>query len=203
MKSNIASNCRLDLNDQSTALGWLTGACSLTMGDEAMLAAALLTLLAQSPVAAAQPAPARFGWFGDLAGSCWQGLHPGGQRLDRQCYSTQYGRFMRGTIALTRPNSPDAPAHHGDSVFAADPEGRHIIFYFWGSDGQHGASEGEYEGELLVFADPPTSGGQAPGRRTVWRRLDADHFRVSVQTRDGEAWTERFAVTYERNGAAD
>ena len=78
-----------------------------------------------------------------------------------------------------------------------------MTFYFWGSDGQHGVSTGHYEGELLVFPQAPTSGGQEAGRRTVWRRLDADHFRVSVQTRDGETWAERFAVTYERSGAAN
>lgn len=166
-----------------------------------MLAAALLTLLAQSGTAAAAPTLEGFGWFRDLAGSCWQGMHPGGERQDRQCYSAQYGRFIRGTIALTRPASPGTPAHHGDSVFAWDSRDRSITFYFWGSDGQHGENHGHYDGDLLIFPDAPTSGGQLPGRRTVWRRLDADHFRVSVQMRDGTTWTERFAVTYARSGA--
>ena len=171
-----------------------------------MQALILLAAAAQSgQVAATVPTqPAGFGWFGALAGACWQGDHPGGRLRDRQCYSTQFGRFMRGTIALSRPNAaPAASAHGGDSVFAWDEARQRLTFYFWGSDGRHGVSEGWYEGELLVFPQAPESAGQAAGRRTVWRRLDADHFRVSVQTREGIDWAERLAVTYERSGAAD
>lgn len=171
-----------------------------------MLATILLTLLAQFGTATAAPARPHtgFGWFADLAGSCWQGDHPGGIMRDRQCYSAQFGRFMRGTIHLTRPrHGPGAPAHHGDSVFAWDAARQRILFYFWGSDGRHGVSEGHYEGDSLVFPQPPASGGQAPGRRTIWRRLDADHFTVTVQLRSDAAWTDRFTVTYTRSGPAD
>jgi hypothetical protein len=167
-----------------------------------MQALILLAAAAQSGPSTAATQPAGFGWFGALAGSCWQGNHPGGRMRDRQCYSTQFGRFMRGTIALGPPGA-DTPVHRGDSIFAWDGERQRLIFYFWGSDGRHGVSEGLYDGDLLVFPQAPESAGQAPGRRTVWRRLDADHFRVSVQTREGSDWAERLAVTYARSGAAD
>jgi len=164
----------------------------------------VLAALAQ-PAAAATPAaaPAGFGWFGALAGSCWQGDHPGGRMRDRQCYSIQFGQFMRGTITLTRPGPLAPSARQGDSVFAWDTARNRMIFYFWSSDGRHGISEGYYDGDALVFPLAPASAGQAPGRRTVWRRLDADRFRVSVQTSTDAAWAEHFAVTYERSGTAD
>ncbi|HYD13105.1 MAG TPA: hypothetical protein VEC11_09680 [Allosphingosinicella sp.] len=163
----------------------------------------LLVAVAQPGAGTAGP-PAEFGWFRELAGACWQGDHPGSIMRDRQCYSAQFGRFMRGTIRITRPrDGQSAPAHHGDSVFAWDAGRQRLIFYFWGSDGQHGVSEGYYEGDALIFEQPPTSGGQPVGRRTIWRRVDADHFRVTVQMRSHAIWTDRFTVTYERSGAGD
>ena len=32
----------------------------------------------------------------------------------------------------------------------------------------------------------------------TWKRLDADSVRVSREKKDGEAWTESFAVVYTR-----
>jgi hypothetical protein len=80
-------------------------------------AAPLLVLLL---VAVASPAQtpgdplAPFGWFKDLAGSCWSGSNEDGKTLDTQCYSVQFGRFLRGTINLSgrhgnQPANPDSP----------------------------------------------------------------------------------------------
>ena len=162
------------------------------------MAFALFAFVLAAASAAQAPAPAQFGWFGELAGSCWQGDHPGGAMRDRQCYSTQFGRFLRGTIELSAQQAEGAGAHKGDSVFAWDPARERLLFYFWGSDGQHGVSEGYYEGGDLVFPAAPASAGQAPGRRTVWRRIDEDSYRVTVQTAADGNWSDRLQVVYRR-----
>jgi hypothetical protein len=56
----------------------------------------------------APPAAAQFGWFGTLAGSCWHGEYPGGGG-DTQCYAWQYGRYLRGTIAIEAPGRDGTP----------------------------------------------------------------------------------------------
>ena len=161
----------------------------------------LAIALAAVPTAAQIQVPAEFGWFGQLAGACWRGEHPGGRLRDEQCYSGQFGRFMRGTIALTPAGrGRDGPSHEGDSVFAWDSEQRRILFYFWGSDGRHGVSHGFFEGDDLVFPSAPESAGQAAGRRTVWRRIDAESYRVSVQTQVDGRWTDQMQVIYRKSG---
>jgi len=40
---------------------------------------------------------ASFGWFAELAGSCWKGSRAEG-RSDVQCYQKQFNRFIRGSI---------------------------------------------------------------------------------------------------------
>jgi hypothetical protein len=47
-------------------------------------------------------------------GSCWSGSNEDGKTLDTQCYSVQFGRFLRGTINLSgrhgnQPANPDSP----------------------------------------------------------------------------------------------
>jgi hypothetical protein len=41
---------------------------------------------------------AGFGWFAELAGSCWKGEHPDGKTSDTQCSLAQYERLRRGSI---------------------------------------------------------------------------------------------------------
>ena len=72
---------------------------------------------------AAPPGPlAGFGWFAELAGSCWKGEHPDGKSTETQCYLAQYGRLMRGSSRITQAGAPQ-PVFEGDAVFAIDPAG--------------------------------------------------------------------------------
>jgi hypothetical protein len=66
-------------------------------------------------VALAASAPAHavstgFGWFADLAGSCWVGMFPDGKSEHTQCYTVQFDKFLRGTAALKveRDGAPHA-----------------------------------------------------------------------------------------------
>ncbi len=147
----------------------------------------------------AQPAQAplsQFGWFADLAGWCWRGTPRGDGRSDEQCYSSQFGRFMRGTIRFYQG---DRPAGEGDSVFSFDP-GNHLIVYTqWASNGSFGFGEASLEGDELVFHNRLPDGSDAPAR-SVWRRGSTpDTFVVSRQRRDDRgAWNEEVGVTYTR-----
>jgi hypothetical protein len=157
-----------------------------------------MRLVAISLVAlAAAPAHAQlsqFGWFAELAGSCWRGVRPDGKPADEQCYRAQYNRFLRGTIKF--PPS-DRGIAEGDSVFAYDPNARAIIYTQWSSNGGIGFGEATLEGDELVFQNRAPDGSEAPAR-SVWRRVDADSYRVSRERRSERGWNEESAVTYTR-----
>jgi hypothetical protein len=159
----------------------------------ALLAAACGPLWAQAP---RDLAP--FGWFADLAGSCWQGEQPDGKPADTQCYSVQYGRLLRGTIKMTVAREGAPPAlFEGDSVFAPDAAGKRIVFTQWASNGSYATGEMTVEGDTLHFVNRAPDGAP-PKVRHLWRRLDADSFRVTRERRDGEGWREALSATYRR-----
>jgi hypothetical protein len=152
-----------------------------------------LSLLALASLPA-QAQLSQFGWFADLAGSCWRGVRQDGKPADEQCYRAQYNRFLRGTIKFP---PGDRGVAEGDSVFAFDPGARVIIYTQWSSNGGIGFGEATLEGGELVFQNRLPDGSEAPAR-SVWRRVDADSYRVSRERRSEGGWKEESAVTYSR-----
>jgi hypothetical protein len=134
------------------------------------------------------------GWL-DLANACWRGERPDG-RADVQCYSTQFNRYLRGTIKFYQGANVVA---EGDSVFSWDPSAHVIVYNQWASNGGFGLGEIAIEGNDLVFRTRLPDGAEAPAR-AVWRRVDKDTFRVIRQRRndEGEGWTDDTSVTYKR-----
>ena len=79
---------------------------------------ALLICLAAATASAASPIE-RFGWFAELAGSCWSGTFPDGVTRHEHCYSTQFDRVMRGTATLSvLRKGTFVEQFAGDSVYA-------------------------------------------------------------------------------------
>jgi hypothetical protein len=153
----------------------------------------------QAPRATQGQAPqglAAFGWFAELANACWRGERAE-NRADVQCYTSQYNRFIRGTIKFYQGANLVA---EGDSVFAYDPSAQVIVYSQWGSNGAFGLGEVALEKGDLVFRTRLPDGSEAP-TRFVWQRIDADSFRVARQSRPPEAddgWKEDSVVTYKR-----
>jgi hypothetical protein len=149
----------------------------------------------------APPGGVDFGWFGTLAGHCWRGEYATGGG-DTQCYAWQYGRYLRGTIAIETPGKDGAPFRlSGDSVFDVDAKSGRLRYSNWSDAGslQHG--EAYYDGDLLHFPDVK-SRDEEPRTRATWRRIDADAFEVTRERREGEEWKPLFSVTYRRVAAA-
>ena len=153
---------------------------------------------AQAPVA---PAPAAFGWFGELAGTCWTGTFPDGKTVHRHCYTRQFDRFMRGTAVLSATRDGELrPMFSGDSVYAWDAAGPRIVYYLWGSDGQHRQLEARYEGDELTFPVPARDDPSKVAFRSVWKRIDADTLEVRRERPAAEkGWREELKVTYRRS----
>jgi hypothetical protein len=171
------------------------------------LALSPVPLPAQDAAPEADPL-AGFGWMRDLAGSCWTTVLPGGKLRDTQCYEVRFGWFLAGSIhlepvaaaedaAVPGAKAPQAAGFGGENICKAEAGGR-ISCWNWGSDGTF--SPGEYlgEGELFRYPLPRKAGSTAPEQRMTWKRLDANSVRVSREKKDGETWTEAFAVVYTR-----
>ena len=138
---------------------------------------------------------AAFGWFAELANACWRGERQDG-RADVQCYTTQFNRYLRGTVKFYQGTNVVA---EGDSVFSWDGAANVIVYNQWASNGGFGLGEIAIEGNELVFRTRVPDGSEAPAR-AVWRRVDADTFKVVRQHRSAQAegWTDDVSVTYRR-----
>jgi hypothetical protein len=172
-----------------------------------MRAPILLTaaLLIAPPAVAADTASAAplapFGWLAELAGSCWTGTDAEERTTDRQCYSVQYDRFLRGTIEIFAGAASNQRAFEGDSVFAWDSKLGRVVYTYWGNSGQIGRAEAYFDLDRLIFPGPAGSDGDSAAPRSVWERLDADSFRVTHERRAGDRWRAEAVVAYRRDAA--
>ncbi len=139
----------------------------------------------------------RYTWLGELAGSCWRGTTAEGKPADTQCYTSQYGRFLRGTIRIQLPRGDKVVDFEGDSVFAWDPKSGNLEIFYWASDGSFRRGEATLYKGVYRFQDR-TRDGSPPVKRTIWRRQGPDAFEVTVEHRDGDRWVGVKVVTYER-----
>jgi hypothetical protein len=145
----------------------------------------------------------RFGWFAELAGSCWTGRYPDGKTTDTQCYATQYGQLLRGTIKLQGMHGGAEVANlEGDSVYAWDAKARKIRYSFWANDGTYGTAEAYLEGDRIVFPVSDPRDSTKVVARSVWRRIDSDSFTVTRERNVEGVWKEQFTIRYAREGAA-
>lgn len=126
----------------------------------------------------------RLGWYADLAGSCWKGA------ADRQCYQTQFDRYLRGTIAMDG-------GFEGDSVVGWSDPMNSVVMYFWSNRAPGNAFRLSYEDDRLIFS--ATADAKA---RTVWTRVGADEIRVEQETFTNGDWVGSPAVAYRRDGEA-
>ena len=147
----------------------------------------------------AQELPPGFGWFLSVADACWVGQFPDGRSEHTQCYTTQFGKFLRGSAALaTVTDGKRSVTFEGDSVFAWDEASKRIVYYIWGSDGSHRQLHAEYAGDELHFPIPTRADPARISYRSAWRRVDAETIEVRRQRPAGDDWTTELVVTYRK-----
>jgi hypothetical protein len=161
-----------------------------------LLVAALLGAAGGAP---AQPLPADLGWFATLAGSCWTGRFPDGTTEHTQCYTTQFGRLLRGTATLAATKDGKRELRfEGDSVFAWDGGAKRIAYSIWGSDGSLRTLAAHYDGDELVFPVPDRADPAKVAFRSVWRRIDDASFEVRRERPHGDGWNRELTVVYRK-----
>ena len=161
-----------------------------------VLAAALLFI---QPLLSAQELPSGFGWFGSLVGMCWVGQFPDGRTEHTQCYTAQFGKFVRGTASLASVKDGGRQViFEGDSLFVLDEASKQIVYYIWGSDGTHRQLHAQYLGDELHFPVPSRTDPSQVSHRSVWRRIDASTFEVRRERPKAGQWTTELTVTYRK-----
>ncbi len=139
----------------------------------------------------------RYTWLGELAGSCWRGTTGDGKPADTQCYSTQYGHFLRGTLRTQEPRGDKVVDLESDSILAWDPVIGNLEILRWSSDGSFRRGEATLFKGVYRFQDR-TRDGSPPVKRTIWRRTGPDAFEVTLEHREGDHWVEAKVVSYQR-----
>jgi hypothetical protein len=162
-----------------------------------------LLVLACAAARAAEPAPKAFGWFADFAETCWVGDFPDGKTRHKHCYTSQFGKLMRGTAVLSvQSDGKWEERFYGDSVYAWKEKDARIDYVIWGSDGSLARLEAFYEGESLVFPVRSSKDPSTIAYRSVWRRQDDGSLEVARERPADAGWRREFAVKYRREAPA-
>jgi len=167
----------------------------------ALLLCAAMSCLAGSVARADDAALSKFGMLNRLVGSCWQGSY--GKTQDKQCYSSQFGQFLRGTIDVQMTAEDGSRrGYQGDSLFSWNAKQNCIDWFYWSDIGATGAVQATIDGDTVTFLDPPSLKTPELRTKSVWRMLDADRYEVvRFQGKDAE-WKETLRVVYQRETAA-
>ena len=163
---------------------------------------ALIACLPMAGFTAPPPLAAGFGWFGTLPGSCWTGLLPDGVTQHTHCYTSQFGKFVRGTARLESDREGTRfTIFEGDSVYSWESTAKRIGYVIWGTDGSLRLLHAHYEGEELMFPIPSRADPAKVAFRSAGRRIDADTIEVRREQPQGDKWTTQFKVVYRRGGS--
>ena len=147
---------------------------------------------AQAPAATSPLAPLAF-----LAGHCWKGPFPDGQRHDEHCFEWFYdGQFLRDRHVVTG----DEQGYRGETIYYWDPTARQVQFiYFTGTGGVSRGSMPPEDGALRFPEERFIgAGGKEEVYRSLWRPVDTDGYDVLTETlRDGK-WIEAWRIPMRR-----
>jgi hypothetical protein len=134
-----------------------------------------------------------------LVGSCWAGDFPKGMGRDTHCFTPVYGgKFVRDTHVL-RSKQPD---YGGETVYAWDPAQKHIVFWYWSSDGDIDQGTVEPVADGLNFPERHLTKPQELVMRTHWHRVDADHYEAINERKAVDGWQTMWKVVYQREAPA-
>jgi hypothetical protein len=161
----------------------------------ATLAAACLALAAL-PAAQAEPAAA-LQPMAFLAGHCWKGTFPDGQRTDEHCFAWLLGgNALRDTHTVRTPGRPD---YVGDTTYFVDPVARRVDYVY--VENQGGVLRGSMtpEAGALVFPEAVYADADGPVTlRARWTLQGADAYEAWNEAKVKEGWKTLARVVMRR-----
>ncbi|MBM3514212.1 MAG: hypothetical protein FJX59_10915 [Alphaproteobacteria bacterium] len=162
-----------------------------------MIRALAFAALAATASAAEPEIADHFRPFAFLAGSCWHGPYPDGQKIDSHCFKWfQRGRCVRDRNELIGSDPP----YGGEATYFWDHARNGLAYIYWANDGGISQGSARVENGMLVFPDEIYRGPDGELRlKTEIRRTGPDSFerKVWVIGQDG-AETPFSSATYTR-----
>jgi hypothetical protein len=158
------------------------------------VATLVLTLLAGAACAEPQELlkPMSF-----LAGHCWKGSFPEGQKTDEHCFAWMYGgQVLRDTHTVREPGKPD---YVGETTYYVDSAARRVEYLYVENFG--GSSRGSVEGgaDALVFPDGRYTGdGQTMTYRARWTRQGEQAYEAWSEAQTPKGWATMFKLVMRR-----
>lgn len=172
----------------------------LLESDVVTVRAAAVALVGLILAAAARATEPDFRWFDSLAGSCWVATFPDGRTVHTQCYTRQFGKFMRGSARLeSEREGQRSTQFEGDSMFAWDQSTRKIAYFIWGSNGSYRQLDAHCVDEELFFPVPGRTDPTQIAYRSVWRRMGENSFEVRRERLSAGAWGVDVKVVYRKD----
>ena len=160
------------------------------------LAATAGSLSAQAPTPApsASATPEHFRPMEWLVGSCWIGTFPNGKETDEHCFEWVYDRRFVRDRHVVRGGKP----YEGETLYGRRGKDAHVTYWYWSSSG--GISTGRVDpvGDELHFPERHETKDGVLEMRSIWRRVDADHYSILVESRKDGAWKQMWTMEMTR-----
>jgi len=132
-----------------------------------------------------------------LAGHCWKGSFPEGQKTDEHCFAWMYGgQVLRDTHTVREPGKPD---YVGETTYYVDSAARRVEYLYVENAG--GSSRGRVEGsaDALVFPDGRYTGdGQTMTYRARWTRQGDQAYEAWSEAQTPKGWATMFRLVMRR-----
>ena len=131
-----------------------------------------------------------------LVGSCWTGTFPDGKQTDEHCFEWVFDRKFIRDRHTVRGGTP----YGGETIYAWDASVGHPTFWYWNTDGQVITGQVHYTSEGIIFPERVVNEKGTTELKAVWRRLDADRYRVEQFAKAGEGWKELWTMEMKKTG---
>jgi hypothetical protein len=156
----------------------------------------LLLFLPLAAASADVPPPA-YASLAYLAGSCWEGVLPGGKDVDTHCFSWVYGgKFLRDNHTVHGAGHEDSL---GETIYFWDSVAQKLQYLYIESAG--GATVGTVKaaGDTVFFPDTLyQEDGHTQVYRSRWQKSGDDAYDVITEFKNKDGWLPGFSAHMKR-----
>ncbi|WP_432381877.1 hypothetical protein [Duganella sp. P38] len=156
-----------------------------------------LLLLLLLPAAAQAAPPDVLKPMAFLAGHCWKGEFPGGQRTDEHCFQWALdGKALRDVHTVRAPGKPD---YVGETLYYYDAAAKQVAYLYIENGGGHSHGTMKPTATGLDFPETRYIGadGTALPYRVKWT-INADAYEAFSEIYLKDKWITQFAMTLKK-----
>lgn len=154
----------------------------------------ILLILALLPITAIAEPHEKLAPLSPLVAQRWIGTFPNGKMTDEQQFEWVFGgKFLRNTHQVR--NEAGKVVYEGETIYAWDPKGEQIVWWYWNTTGGFITGTLAGRGELWLAEGVNHAVGQTPAVRSELRISQDSWESINYFQREG-AWKEQFRMTF-------